>query len=144
MSQKAGGVAAGQRYASVFRPGLYQGKTIVVTGGGSGLGRCTAHELASLGASLALVGRKLDKLQAAQDEICRIYPEASGRISLHACDIRDEAGVRGAARLPMRWRGTAPSTACSIARAASSRRRWTASATTAGTRWCRTICTAPS
>ncbi|RSE90884.1 SDR family oxidoreductase [Achromobacter aegrifaciens] len=96
MSQKAGGVAAGQRYASVFRPGLYQGKTIVVTGGGSGLGRCTAHELASLGAGLALVGRKLDKLQAAQDEICRIYPEASGRSRLHACDIRAEAGVRGA------------------------------------------------
>ncbi|WP_251880741.1 SDR family oxidoreductase [Achromobacter sp. Marseille-Q4954] len=96
MSQNAGGAAAGQRYASVFRPGLYQGKTIVVTGGGSGLGRCTAHELASLGAGLALVGRKLDKLQAAQDEISRIYPEAASRISVHACDIRHEAGVRGA------------------------------------------------
>ncbi|CAB3927518.1 SDR family oxidoreductase [Achromobacter anxifer] len=94
MNQHPGGAAAGQRYASVFRPGLYEGKTIVVTGGGSGLGRCTAHELASLGASLALVGRKPDKLQAAHDEILRIYPEAAGRISLHVCDIRDEAGVR--------------------------------------------------
>ena len=96
MNLSAGGVAAGQRYASVFRRDLYQGKTIVVTGGGSGRGRCTAHELASLGAGLALVGRKPEKLQAAQDEISRIYPEAAGRISVHACDIRDEAGVRGA------------------------------------------------
>jgi citronellol/citronellal dehydrogenase len=85
------------RYASVFRPGLFDGKTLVVTGGGSGLGRCTAHELASLGANLALVGRKPEKLEAASAEIARIYPEAAARISLHACDIRDEAGVRGAA-----------------------------------------------
>ncbi|WP_317615901.1 SDR family oxidoreductase [Achromobacter spanius] len=84
------------RYASVFRPGLFDGKTVVVTGGGSGLGRCTAHELASLGANLALVGRKLEKLEAVGAEIARVYPEAAGRVSLHACDIRDEAGVRGA------------------------------------------------
>ncbi|MGH8442146.1 MAG: 2,4-dienoyl-CoA reductase, partial [Nevskiaceae bacterium] len=37
-------------YRSVFKPGLFAGQTIVVTGGGSGIGRCTAHELASLGA----------------------------------------------------------------------------------------------
>ncbi|MHC3910817.1 hypothetical protein ACMZ4X_04071 [Achromobacter marplatensis] len=64
MNPQSGGGAADQRYASVFRPGLYDGKTILVTGGGSGLGRCTAHELAALGASLALVGRKRDKLEA--------------------------------------------------------------------------------
>jgi citronellol/citronellal dehydrogenase len=85
---------ADSRYASVFRPGLFDGKTVVVTGGGSGLGRCTAHELAALGARLALVGRKQDKLDAAAAELARIYPEAAERISLHACDIRDEAGVR--------------------------------------------------
>ena len=38
------------RYRSVFRPGLFDGRAVVVTGGGSGLGRCAAHELASLGA----------------------------------------------------------------------------------------------
>lgn len=96
MNQQAGGPAADRRYDSVFRPGLFDGKTVLVTGGGSGLGRCTAHELASLGAGLALVGRKLEKLQAAKREIARIYPETAGRISLHACDIRDEAGVREA------------------------------------------------
>ena len=46
-------------YASVFAPGLFAGKVVVVTGGGSGIGRCVAHELSALGAKLALVGRKL-------------------------------------------------------------------------------------
>ncbi|CAB3901567.1 MAG: SDR family oxidoreductase [Achromobacter mucicolens] len=96
MSQHQGGESAGQRYASVFRPGLFDGKTVMVTGGGSGLGRCTAHELAALGAGLALVGRNPDKLRAVAEEIAGICPEAAVRISQHACDIRDEAGVRGA------------------------------------------------
>jgi len=96
MNQTAGSRAADQRYASVFRPGLFDGKTVMVTGGGSGLGRCTAHELAALGAHLALVGRNPDKLRAAAEEIARVYPEAADRISQHPCDIRDEAGVRGA------------------------------------------------
>lgn len=96
MSQHQDGASARQRYASVFRPGLFDRKTVMVTGGGSGLGRCTAHELAALGAGLALVGRNPDKLRAVAEEIAGIYPEAAGRISQHACDIRDEAGVRGA------------------------------------------------
>ena len=37
-------------YRSVFKPDLFAGKNIIVTGGGSGIGRCTAHELAALGA----------------------------------------------------------------------------------------------
>ena len=43
-------------YESIFRPGLFEGQAILITGGGTGLGRCTAHELASLGAQVAIVG----------------------------------------------------------------------------------------
>jgi len=86
--------SSAERYRSVFRPGLFDGQTVVVTGGGSGLGRCTAHELASLGAGLALVGRRIDKLQAVADELRAACPEAADRLSLHACDIREEPAVQ--------------------------------------------------
>lgn len=78
------------KYQSVFRPDLFAGQTIIVTGGGSGLGRCTAHELASLGATVALVGRKIEKLDTVRAEIIA----AGGQASAHVCDIRDEAMVK--------------------------------------------------
>ena len=77
-------------YRSAFAPGLLHGRVIVVTGGGSGIGRCTAHELASLGAHVVLIGRKLDKLQDTAGEIVA----DGGRASFHACDIRQEDTVR--------------------------------------------------
>ena len=77
-------------YRSVFRPGLLAGQVIVVTGGGSGIGRCTAHELASLGAHAVLVGRKLEKLQATAAEIVA----DGGQASFHSCDIRHEEAVK--------------------------------------------------
>ena len=49
-------------YRSVFKPGLFAGQTIIVTGGGSGIGRCTAHEIAALGAHVVITGRKPEKL----------------------------------------------------------------------------------
>ncbi len=77
-------------YQSILRPGLFKDQTYIVTGGGSGIGRCTAHELASLGARVALVGRKAAKLEAVQSEII-----ADGGIaSAHVCDIREEGPVR--------------------------------------------------
>ncbi|MEY3666319.1 MAG: hypothetical protein RLZZ153_2501 [Pseudomonadota bacterium] len=82
------------RYRSVFRPGLFDGQTIVVTGGGSGMGRCTAHELVSLGARLALVGRKREKLETVAAELTQAYPESAGCVSLHVCDIREEISVQ--------------------------------------------------
>ncbi|MES2787494.1 MAG: SDR family oxidoreductase [Pseudomonadota bacterium] len=79
-----------EHYRSVFAPGIFQGKVILVTGGGSGIGRCIAHELASLGAHVVLVGRKLEKLHDVASEIVA----DGGRASFHACDIRDESAVR--------------------------------------------------
>ena len=78
-------------YASIFRPDLFAGQVAIVTGGGTGIGRCTAHELAALGAAVALVGRTAAKLDAVRAEI----EAATGRTpSTHAADIRDEAAVR--------------------------------------------------
>ncbi len=76
-------------YQSIFAPGLLAGQVMLVTGGGSGIGRCTAHELARLGAHVVLVGRKADKLQAVQDEIAA----DGGQASWQSCDIRNEEAV---------------------------------------------------
>jgi citronellol/citronellal dehydrogenase len=76
-------------YRSVFRPDLFAGQSIIVTGGGSGIGRCTAHELAALGAHVVLVGRKPDKLERVAAEIT----EDGGTASFDVLDIREEARV---------------------------------------------------
>ncbi len=77
-------------YRSAFRPGLFDGCSVIVTGGGSGIGRCTAHELAALGARVALIGRNLDKL----DKVAAEIAEAGGQADGYACDIREEDTVR--------------------------------------------------
>jgi citronellol/citronellal dehydrogenase len=82
--------AAAPGYRSVFRPGLFAGRTVWVTGGGSGIGRCVAHELASLGASVLISGRKADKLERTAAEIV----EDGGRCTWRAFDIREEDVVR--------------------------------------------------
>lgn len=86
-------------YDSVFRPGLFAGKTVIVTGGGSGLGRCTAHELRSLGARLALVGRTKEKLERVRDELDD--PETF----VFAADLRREEEVRAAIDGVLAWGG---------------------------------------
>ena len=86
--------AAGHRsvYRSIFRPGLFNGQVCWVTGGGSGIGRCVAHELAALGATVVISGRKLDKLERVAGEI----GEDGGRCDTAAFDIRDEDAVKAA------------------------------------------------
>jgi citronellol/citronellal dehydrogenase len=79
-----------QHYRSIFAAGLFKGEVVVVTGGGSGIGRCIAHELASLGAHVVLIGRKPDKLFDVAGEIAA----DGGRASFHACDIREEETVK--------------------------------------------------
>ncbi|MDX1551565.1 MAG: SDR family oxidoreductase [Marinobacter sp.] len=77
-------------YRSVFHPDLFKDQVFIVTGGGSGIGRCTAHELAALGARVALVGRKVEKVEAVKTEIT----EDGGVASAHVCDIREEDSVK--------------------------------------------------
>lgn len=87
------------QYRSVFRPGLFAGQVIIVTGGGSGIGRCTAHELRSLGARLALIGRTAEKLTAVKAEF-----EDPDTFTF-AADLRDEAQVKAAVDGVLGWAG---------------------------------------
>ncbi len=86
-------------YRSIFRPGLFAGQTIVVTGGGSGLGRCTAHELKSLGARLALIGRTPEKLERVKEEL------GDPDTFTFAADLRKEDQVKAAIDGVMAWGG---------------------------------------
>ena len=79
-------------YDSIFRPGLFKDQVHIVTGGGSGIGRCTAHELAALGATVVITGRNEEKLARTAAEIT----EDGGKVFTAAFDIRDEDQVKAA------------------------------------------------
>lgn len=80
------------KYSSVLAPGLFAGQVHVVTGGGSGIGRCVAHELASLGATVVITGRTQEKL----DKVVAEIVEDGGKADSAAFDIRDEDQVKAA------------------------------------------------
>jgi citronellol/citronellal dehydrogenase len=88
-------------YRSVFRPGLFAGQTVIVTGAGSGIGRCTAHELAALGAHVVLIGRTVAKLETVAGEI----REDGGEASHFSCDIRAEEAVQATVAAVLAARG---------------------------------------
>lgn len=77
-------------YQSVFRAGSFNQQVIIITGGGSGIGRCTAHELASLGAQVVITGRTKVKLDNVVAEII----EDGGKAYAIVCDNRDESQVK--------------------------------------------------
>jgi citronellol/citronellal dehydrogenase len=77
------------KFDSVFRPGLFDGSVVLVTGGGTGLGRCTAHELAALGAQVVIAARRAEPLEQTAAEIAA----AGGKCSVMSVNIRDEKSV---------------------------------------------------
>src|ERR1700740_2657827 len=77
-------------YRSAFATGLFAGRRIWVTGGGSGIGRAVAHELAARGAEVVNSGRSVDKLEAVAAEI----REDGGRRTWRAVDLRHEEAVK--------------------------------------------------
>lgn len=70
----------------MFTEDTLQGKTILITGGGSGLGLEMAKKFASLGAGIAICGRTESKLENAAEEIAS---EGEGRVETYVCDVRD-------------------------------------------------------
>lgn len=74
---------------SIYRPDLFAGQAIVISGGGTGIGRAIARELAGLSATVILCSRSMEHLEPTRAEI-----EASGGRALAiACNIRDAEGV---------------------------------------------------
>jgi NAD(P)-dependent dehydrogenase (short-subunit alcohol dehydrogenase family) len=74
----------------MFQAGLLKDQRIVVTGGGTGLGAAMARRFAGLGANVALLGRRKEKL----DEVVASITAAGGKASAHPCYIRDFAAVQ--------------------------------------------------
>ncbi len=76
-------------------PRALEGKTALVTGGGSGIGLACARHLLRDGATVTIAGRSLDRLrQAAATLAPDVGPRAAVRVV--ACDVTDEAAVAGA------------------------------------------------
>lgn len=74
---------------TALRPGTFDGVAVVVTGGGTGLGKAVAAEFARLGAAIVVASRKPEHLEAG-----RVALEALGaRVLATPCDIRDADSI---------------------------------------------------
>ena len=74
----------------MFQPDLLKGKRILVTGGGTGLGRSMAHRYLELGANVIICGRREDVLKQTAAELAE---ETKGEIETVGCDVRVPAAV---------------------------------------------------
>jgi citronellol/citronellal dehydrogenase len=74
--------------SKIFAPGLLDGQVAVVSGGGSGLGRATALELAACGATVIVCGRRHEPLEETVERA------DDGRCAAVQCDIREEEQVQ--------------------------------------------------
>ncbi|MFZ1324837.1 MAG: SDR family oxidoreductase [Candidatus Contendobacter sp.] len=77
---------------SYFAATLFQGKTVFVTGGGSGINLGIARNFAAVGAQLGILGRSQEKLDTAAAELRAL----GARVSTHSADVRDYVAVENA------------------------------------------------
>jgi len=69
----------------MFKPGAFKGKTIVITGGGTGLGKSMGKYLLELGANLVITSRKKEVLEKTAAEL---QLQTGGQVLAVACDVR--------------------------------------------------------
>lgn len=78
-------------YPTVYRPDLFAGQVVLVSGGGSGLGKTTAALFGRLGATVAICGRDPEKLAAAE----AFFAKAGIKSWAKSMSIRDAVAVDG-------------------------------------------------
>jgi NAD(P)-dependent dehydrogenase (short-subunit alcohol dehydrogenase family) len=78
--------------ASALPAGTFEGQVVLVTGGGTGLGKAIAIEFARLGAAVAVVSRDPDHQKAGVEAV----EQAGGKAFATGCDIRDAGQVAAA------------------------------------------------
>ncbi|RZK28237.1 MAG: SDR family NAD(P)-dependent oxidoreductase, partial [Hymenobacter sp.] len=74
----------------MLRDNALAGKTIIVTGGGTGLGRAMTAYFLQLGANVTITSRKLDVLEATAAELRQ---QTGGKVLAVACDVRKYEAV---------------------------------------------------
>jgi NAD(P)-dependent dehydrogenase (short-subunit alcohol dehydrogenase family) len=74
---------------TALKPGTFDGIGVVVTGGGTGLGKAIASEFARLGAPLVIASRKEEHLEAGREAL----ESLGGDVRAVACDIRDADSI---------------------------------------------------
>ena len=74
----------------MFRDNLMEGERILITGGGTGLGREMAEAFLKLGAAVHICGRRQGKLDDTASELMQRH---GGTVHGHACDIRDPGAI---------------------------------------------------
>ncbi|MGV1089161.1 MAG: SDR family oxidoreductase [Mycobacterium sp.] len=84
-------------------------RTYLVTGGGSGIGKGVAAELARSGANVMIIGRNADRLTAAAEELRALRPEAGGSsvgdVVAEPADVTDEEQVARVVEKVTAWNG---------------------------------------
>ncbi len=76
----------------MFQSDLLQGQTLLITGGGTGLGRAMAERFAGLGAGIGVLGRREEPLR----EAAQAMRQAGGQAAWASADVRDPAQIAAA------------------------------------------------